>query len=41
MKQSDLINLIGLKSTDQKLVDFFGGNWLFQVEIYRVTEEYL
>ena len=22
-------------------LDFFGGNWLFQVEIYRVTEEYL
>ena len=26
MKQSDLINLIGLKSTDQKLVDFFEKN---------------
>ena len=22
-------------------LDFFGGNWLFQVEMYRVTEEYL
>lgn len=22
-------------------LDFFGGNWSFQVEMYRVTEEYL
>lgn len=22
-------------------LDFFSGNWLFQVEVYRITEEYL